>query len=558
MIIPSIFPEHRKHEHAEKKVYEQLFRLADKYDIFYHRKFSDGYTIPFELDFAISNRRRSILLMEVKGGQITYKDNVWRSYQTEISNPQDQVSNHLRSFVNRYNLQGAIWVDTCLAFPDTPGGIGERPDSLQEYQIFCQEHFYDLEQALEYAFAESRKKRNWLKTQLNAPAWLRDMPDTMPEQQYRRLIKDLCGNVNQNIPLAKRLTLQENRILELTEAQYLIYECCRDNEKLVIEGVAGSGKTALAVKIAADEYHAGKSVLLLCHNLMLGNIFENEITGIAKLERENKIDGGACHTFLRQIFPDIYDQEKALETREQKNEFYEITVPDLIGDRMKLGPSALQYDTLIIDEAQDFTDFMMDVLLNVVAEDGKVVLFKDKMQNVWRKSEMPLSKEFFKVKLFQNVRNTKAIIRYINKLLNLELESGLNNLEGEPVQIYTCKDKREQLRSLSEAIRLLYHDIKSTDDMLILVPENMSYVDHCLNGQTEINGFRLDVLPDNLERQPNTIYYTRISKFKGLEIAYLFVPNLELFQSMEYYTNYMYTALTRAKHRLYVWEVQIM
>ena len=43
MIYPEFFPEDRNNEHAERKVFDILKKLADKYDIFYSRKFiTDG------------------------------------------------------------------------------------------------------------------------------------------------------------------------------------------------------------------------------------------------------------------------------------------------------------------------------------------------------------------------------------------------------------------------------------------------------------------------------------------------------------------------------------
>ena len=44
MIYPEFFPEDRKNEYSERKVFEQLKKVAGKYDIFYSRKFvSDGF-----------------------------------------------------------------------------------------------------------------------------------------------------------------------------------------------------------------------------------------------------------------------------------------------------------------------------------------------------------------------------------------------------------------------------------------------------------------------------------------------------------------------------------
>ena len=56
MLYPDIFPEERADEHAERKVFQALKTVADRYDIFYARRFvSDGIDkrAEYEIDFLI-------------------------------------------------------------------------------------------------------------------------------------------------------------------------------------------------------------------------------------------------------------------------------------------------------------------------------------------------------------------------------------------------------------------------------------------------------------------------------------------------------------------------
>ena len=75
MIYPEFFPEDRKDEHAEKKVFEALKTVADRYDVFYSRKFvgaGEGKKPEYEIDFIIAIPEKAILCLEVKGGAIKY------------------------------------------------------------------------------------------------------------------------------------------------------------------------------------------------------------------------------------------------------------------------------------------------------------------------------------------------------------------------------------------------------------------------------------------------------------------------------------------------------
>ena len=75
MIYPEFFPEDRKNEFAEKKVFEQLKRISDSYDVFYSRKFvTDGVgkKPECEVDYIIAIAEKAIICLEVKGGVINY------------------------------------------------------------------------------------------------------------------------------------------------------------------------------------------------------------------------------------------------------------------------------------------------------------------------------------------------------------------------------------------------------------------------------------------------------------------------------------------------------
>ena len=72
MIYPEFFPIDRKNEFAENKVFDQLKRLSEKYDIFYSRKFiTDGIgkKPEYEIDFIIAIPEKAIICLEVKALQ---------------------------------------------------------------------------------------------------------------------------------------------------------------------------------------------------------------------------------------------------------------------------------------------------------------------------------------------------------------------------------------------------------------------------------------------------------------------------------------------------------
>ena len=105
MIYPEFFPIDRKNEFAENKVFDQLKRLSEKYDIFYSRKFiTDGIgkKPEYEIDFIIAIPEKAIICLEVKGGIINYSgsQDEWSQNNRVISKrPDSQASSATHALI---------------------------------------------------------------------------------------------------------------------------------------------------------------------------------------------------------------------------------------------------------------------------------------------------------------------------------------------------------------------------------------------------------------------------------------------------------------------------
>ena len=70
MIYPEYFPRERDQEHAERKVFDRLKELSERYDIFYSKRFvTDGIAkkAEFEVDFIIAIPEKALVCIEVRG-----------------------------------------------------------------------------------------------------------------------------------------------------------------------------------------------------------------------------------------------------------------------------------------------------------------------------------------------------------------------------------------------------------------------------------------------------------------------------------------------------------
>ena len=102
-------PLYYNNSYGEKQVYEALHKLSNEYIIFYstmwHNKNENGVNWG-EADFTIFNKKKGILVVEVKSGSIAYKNKEW--YQTRLDtkqtfimqNPLAQADRSKYKFIN--------------------------------------------------------------------------------------------------------------------------------------------------------------------------------------------------------------------------------------------------------------------------------------------------------------------------------------------------------------------------------------------------------------------------------------------------------------------------
>ncbi|MDO4765091.1 MAG: nuclease-related domain-containing protein [Eubacteriales bacterium] len=85
VFIPSVKPEDFNNSYGEMKVYEALKTLNDQYTIFYSLSWvgiNEKRTVG-EADFVIVHPAKGILVIEVKSGEIEYKNGEWIQTNTK-------------------------------------------------------------------------------------------------------------------------------------------------------------------------------------------------------------------------------------------------------------------------------------------------------------------------------------------------------------------------------------------------------------------------------------------------------------------------------------------
>ncbi|MBW4511478.1 MAG: AAA family ATPase [Scytonematopsis contorta HA4267-MV1] len=197
------------------------------------------------------------------------------------------------------------------------------------------------------------------------------------------------------VPDIKVLDLrQENNARNIGDGHRIIY------------GVAGSGKTVILVAKARllSAQKPDAQILMLCYNVTLSTYLSNAV-GDCKNVKVKHFDGWAkANGCVR---------HQGEQNEELGNRFLEV---------LENGCSDThRYDTILIDEAQDFADSWFKCILEAMQEpnDGDLIIVGDGNQSLYRKTKVPWSNIGIQAKgrtiykkfdLDKNYRNSREIV----------------------------------------------------------------------------------------------------------------------------------------------------
>lgn len=535
MIYPEFFPEDRKQEIAEYEVFKRLKKLADNYDIFYSKKFitdGDGKKPECEVDFIIAIPEKAIICLEVKGGIVNYygSKDVWTQNGREMTKrPDYQASSAAHAIIKQFSdTIGDMAIGWGLCFPDGQLNSKNLPTSINSNQIIDQLSLLHLDKALEFAF-DFIKKQN--PTRQGIKRWM-----------YSKFKTELLRDIGLVQILSTKIRYNEERFIQLTNSQIEVFNRLKDNKYIITTGPAGSGKTIIAKTFAQELIKNKKKVLFLCYNRTLANKIRYEFD-----RNETLIEVSTFHSFSRKII-EKFDAEW-WKANSNSEEFWEIEVPVKLEECIPFYEE--RYDAIIIDEAQDFKELWFDLIFSLSNPETTKHIFMDQMQDIFgRFTKIPHEEQFIKYTLPENCRNTKSIVTFLSKAISREIKSFPDSPIGDDVIIKAFKNQVEQQKYLLDEIKSIIreHGV-STDQILILL--NSSKTESCLGTTTKIGKMNIEALNNKARFQGNSINFTNINTFKGLEADIVFILDSHLIDEKKK-PEKLYTEASRARHKLYV------
>lgn len=380
----------------EDEMFEALKRLSDDYYVFHSFVILDivnGVQYQSETDFVIFNPHKGILCLEAKATYPKYQAGNWYYANDEIMShggPYKQADANVwklqKLFKKKrmYDLWFKCKILHAVWFPLVPrayfNGKSFPADADMAITLF-QESLVNIEEDIERIFSIE----------------VGNVQTSLTSMEAHRILNDVLCPSFEIIPTAvSDLSVKRNVFNRLLKEQVNILNFLEEQPYAVINGVAGTGKTMIALEKARRHAADCERVLFLCYNAQLCKYLKNNYSN-AFIDYYN-LDKWAC-TFCHTPVSDFELLSQLLETA-----FYEETFP---------------YKHVIIDEGQDFGQErieetnIIDLLETIVLSssiNGTFYLFYDKNQLV-QGYQIPkyISESDCKLTLYKNCRNTENI-----------------------------------------------------------------------------------------------------------------------------------------------------
>lgn len=501
---------------AERKVFGLLEETdLGPYAVAYHslNLAEHDYKVSGEIDFLIVTPA-SILVLEVKGGGIAFREGIWRytdrygkehrSSEGPFRQAESAMHSLRRRLVDRFSEQEVrgLRFGFAVVFPDDDFSV-ESPEWSQ--RVVLDARRLRRKESLERELAEINEY--WAEK----VGRRRDVEIPFLDRIKRFLRPDF-----DLVPsLAHRADQLDVAMERLTEEQYHQLDLIEDTPRIICEGGAGTGKTFLALETAKRHAASGKSVLLVCRSPILAAFLAGRVDS----------------PLIRVTDWESLDAEEP-------------------------------YDVLIVDEGQDLLNLeavaRFDDVVAGGLEEGTWRFFLDAnnqaaIHSVMDPEALALLNSAGAVpgKLRRNCRNTHEVVLQTKLMTAADLGNPSAG-HGPPVEFAYYDSAAEQAQLLDGYLRRVFDGGEDASDITIISP--LPFGESAAGLLPAKRRDHITVVDGRVASRwpPSGVTFASVEDFKGLENRFVALVDVEDVESDDTAVASLYVAMSRARVGLWI------
>jgi hypothetical protein len=544
--------------HGEKEVFERLRNESGTEDwiVLHSLDIAEHDTQPAgEADFVIIVPGHGILCLEVKGCHSLRRENgEWyygRDSRPDRRGPFRQAANAMYS-IKHYleerdqRLQSLLyWSAVVFPYVDVPYESIE----WQDWQLIDRQSFDNA--PLAASILHVLECAHELVANTPYAAWyhpLKSRPSASNSNLAAHMLRPRFETYQSPADRARR---RAEEIKHFTEEQFGALDAMEDNERVVFNGPAGTGKTLLAIEAARRGAADGKTVLLLCFNRLLGNWLRTQI------DDNPRVTVRTLHAHMLAVLGGSLPEAAT-------SAYWTTILPEQASYALldALNGDADPYDLLVVDEAQDilvpaYLDFL-ELCLSGGLSSGRWLMFGDFELQIIYGDRASTVRTILAQRLGQsprfslrtNCRNTPRIAETVRLLgqMNPGYKRILRPDNWIEPRIYYYSTDNQKRKLLAKTLDGLLEEGFSPNDIVILTSDA---------GGTTIPKLLGEAWSDRLlslaksTGDADRILFGSIHSFKGMEAPAVVVTGVSDITT-ERSVSLLYIGLSRALHRLVI------
>ena len=528
----------RKHVKSEEKFFNACRdQLNGKYHVFFSVRWyseEDGKRIDSECDFLIFNPDYGFLCIECKGGKGIYvdADDTWFLEEHDEDrklrcSPYKQAEESMRFFKRYYEdeLETAYHgiYGNAVVFPNFAVNTPITVESPLALTIDCDD-MGNLQARIVEIFRYFNVKRG-------------SYASFMAPDSQKKFISLINKRVALSVAAGALIEDKERELAEINQTQDVVIDLLTHYPRAFVVGGAGTGKTWIGIKKIKRCLASGKRPLYLCYNSVLA-------ARVKKIINSVDADVYSIDELAKVVLGDASETAPSNHGCKEYAELFDAQ------------PTLSQYDLVIVDEAQDFTEDWAYCSNLLVKEKGSLYVFYDESQNVFSRD---FGEKFFidgePFVLRYNIRNTSNIYQYTLDRTTLGKDTLVNQIEGVEPDERKITRKQAAISFIDSVVNKLVNK-EGVFPEKIAILSNRGLDQSVLNDVQYVGGYPLTMLD---EQMPNSVLFAKVEDFKGLEAdiviyinhTYKGEANTQEVRAVQY------TALTRARFYLYVIDYEI-